>query len=111
MVAAAPTPQRHGHASPAVKYIALVQDGREDLRPLESHFGAWVVSALCLALAHLRRDITVGCVAPRAAVVEFGGAGYFRGRPPDDPLVSADHERLSAAVEVRVVPARAAVAR
>ncbi len=36
--------QRHGRASPAVKYIALIQDGREDLRPLESHFGAWVVS-------------------------------------------------------------------
>jgi hypothetical protein len=36
--------QPHGRASPAVKYIALVQDGREDLRPLDSHFGAWVVS-------------------------------------------------------------------
>jgi tetratricopeptide (TPR) repeat protein len=35
---------RHGRASPAIKYIALLQDGREDLRPLESHFGAWVVS-------------------------------------------------------------------
>jgi predicted negative regulator of RcsB-dependent stress response len=34
----------HGRASPAVKYIALIQDGREDLRPLESHFGFWVVS-------------------------------------------------------------------
>ncbi len=36
--------QPRGRASPAVKYIALIQDGREDLRPLESHFGAWVVS-------------------------------------------------------------------
>jgi hypothetical protein len=36
--------ERHGRASPAVKYIALIQDGREDLRPLESHFGFWVVS-------------------------------------------------------------------
>jgi predicted negative regulator of RcsB-dependent stress response len=36
--------QPHGRAAPAVKYIALIQDGREDLRPLESHFGAWVVS-------------------------------------------------------------------
>lgn len=34
----------HGRASPAVKYIALIQDGRDDLRPLESHFGFWVVS-------------------------------------------------------------------
>jgi tetratricopeptide (TPR) repeat protein len=33
----------HGRASPAVQYIALIQDGREDVRPLESHFGAWVV--------------------------------------------------------------------
>jgi predicted negative regulator of RcsB-dependent stress response len=36
--------QPHGRSSPAVKYIALIQDGQEDLRPLESHFGAWVVS-------------------------------------------------------------------
>jgi predicted negative regulator of RcsB-dependent stress response len=36
--------QPHGRATPAVKYIALIQDSREDLRPLESHFGAWVVS-------------------------------------------------------------------
>ncbi|HKD88555.1 MAG TPA: hypothetical protein VKB62_08505 [Streptosporangiaceae bacterium] len=34
---------RHGRASPAVKHIALIQHGREDVRPLESHFGAWVV--------------------------------------------------------------------
>jgi hypothetical protein len=33
----------HGHAAPAVKSIALIQDGREDVRPLESHFGAWVI--------------------------------------------------------------------
>jgi hypothetical protein len=33
----------HGRASPAVKYIALIQAGREDLRPLQSHFGAWVI--------------------------------------------------------------------
>jgi Tfp pilus assembly protein PilF len=33
----------YGHAAPAVKSIALIQDGREDLRPLESHFGAWVI--------------------------------------------------------------------
>ena len=33
----------HGRASPAVRYIALIQDGREDLRPLQSHFGAWVI--------------------------------------------------------------------
>lgn len=33
---------RHGRAAPAVQYIALLQDDREDLRPLESHFGAWV---------------------------------------------------------------------
>ena len=33
----------HGQAGPAVAYLALIQDGREDRRPLESHFGAWVV--------------------------------------------------------------------
>jgi tetratricopeptide (TPR) repeat protein len=36
--------QPHGRAAPAVKYVALIQDGQEDLRPLDSHFGAWVVS-------------------------------------------------------------------
>lgn len=34
---------RHGRAGPGVKYIALIQDGREDIRPLHSHFGAWVI--------------------------------------------------------------------
>lgn len=38
-----PAAVRTGGASRAVKYIALIQDGREDRRPLESHFGAWVV--------------------------------------------------------------------
>ncbi len=32
-----------GRAAPAVKQIALIQDGHEDRRPLTSHFGAWVV--------------------------------------------------------------------
>jgi hypothetical protein len=32
-----------GRAVPAVKQIALIQDGHEDRRPLESHFGAWVI--------------------------------------------------------------------
>jgi len=27
---------------PQVKYLAVVQDGRKDRGPLESHFGAWV---------------------------------------------------------------------
>jgi hypothetical protein len=34
---------RHGRAAPAVKNLAVIQDGREDVRPLESHFGAWVI--------------------------------------------------------------------
>ena len=29
--------------APAVTAIGLIQNGREDLRPLQSHFGAWVV--------------------------------------------------------------------
>ena len=32
-----------GRAAPAVKQIALIQDGYQDRRPLESHFGAWAV--------------------------------------------------------------------
>ena len=33
----------HGRVAPAVKEIGLIQNGHEDRRPLESHFGAWVV--------------------------------------------------------------------
>lgn len=32
-----------GIASPDVKYLALLQDGQEDRRPLDNHFGAWVI--------------------------------------------------------------------
>jgi len=32
-----------GLASPEIKHLAVIQDGSEDRRPLESHFGAWVV--------------------------------------------------------------------
>jgi tetratricopeptide (TPR) repeat protein len=32
-----------GRARPEVRQLALTQGGREDRRPLESHFGAWVV--------------------------------------------------------------------
>jgi hypothetical protein len=32
-----------GRVEPAVKQIALIQDGHEDRRELESHFGAWAV--------------------------------------------------------------------
>jgi hypothetical protein len=32
-----------GRAAPAIKYLAVIKDGHEDRRPLESHFGAWVV--------------------------------------------------------------------
>jgi tetratricopeptide (TPR) repeat protein len=35
----------HGTASGAVKDLALIQDGHEDRRPLDNHFGAWVVRA------------------------------------------------------------------
>jgi hypothetical protein len=33
----------HGRVGPAVTQIALIQDGHEDRRPLESHLGAWVI--------------------------------------------------------------------
>jgi hypothetical protein len=32
-----------GRAAPEVKHLAVIRDGHEDRRPLESHFGAWVV--------------------------------------------------------------------
>jgi TolA-binding protein len=32
-----------GRAAPEVRYLAVVKDGHEDRRTLESHFGAWVV--------------------------------------------------------------------
>ena len=32
-----------GLAAPGIKHLAVIQDGSEDRRPLESHFGAWVV--------------------------------------------------------------------
>jgi TolA-binding protein len=35
----------HGTATPAVKYLALIHDGHEDRRPLDNHFGAWVIRA------------------------------------------------------------------
>jgi TolA-binding protein len=35
----------HGTAAPAVKYLALIQDGEEDRRGLDNHFGAWVIRA------------------------------------------------------------------
>lgn len=28
-----------------MKYLALIQDGHEDRRPLDNHFGAWVICA------------------------------------------------------------------
>jgi hypothetical protein len=28
-----------------VKYLALIHDGHEDRRPLDNHFGAWVIQA------------------------------------------------------------------
>ena len=33
----------HGRVGPTVTHLVLVQDGREDRRPLDSRFGAWVV--------------------------------------------------------------------
>jgi hypothetical protein len=32
-----------GNLSPSVKYLTVIQDGQQDYRPLQSHFGAWVV--------------------------------------------------------------------
>ena len=38
-----PAMVEHGRVGPTIAQIALIQDGHEDCRPLESHFGAWVV--------------------------------------------------------------------
>lgn len=35
----------HGTADASVKYLALIQDGHQDRRPLDNHFGAWIVRA------------------------------------------------------------------
>lgn len=32
-----------GYVSPEVKYLAVIQDGQQNYRPLQSHFGAWTV--------------------------------------------------------------------
>jgi hypothetical protein len=32
-----------GRAAPDVRYLAVIKDGREDRRPLDSHFGAWII--------------------------------------------------------------------
>jgi hypothetical protein len=37
-----PASTAHGYVGPEVKYLAIIQDGRQDLRPLQSHFGAWI---------------------------------------------------------------------
>ncbi|MHB1431711.1 MAG: tetratricopeptide repeat protein [Streptosporangiaceae bacterium] len=33
----------YGTAATAVTHIALIQDGQEDRRPLQNHFGAWII--------------------------------------------------------------------
>jgi tetratricopeptide (TPR) repeat protein len=32
-----------GRAGPDVRYLAVIKNGQEDRRPLDSHFGAWIV--------------------------------------------------------------------
>jgi hypothetical protein len=33
----------HGRVIPDARELSLIQDGHEDRRPLDSHFGAWIV--------------------------------------------------------------------
>jgi hypothetical protein len=33
----------HGRVAPTVAEIGLIQSGHEDRRPVDSHFGAWIV--------------------------------------------------------------------
>jgi len=37
------TTRRLIRCAPEVKYLAVIKDGHEGQRPLESYFGAWVV--------------------------------------------------------------------
>ena len=56
----------HGTAASAVRQIALIQDGHEDRRPLNSHFGAWVIctehSAPCNVAALDQDDAVLGSI-------------------------------------------------
>jgi DnaJ-domain-containing protein 1 len=56
----------HGTAAPAVRQIALIQDGHEDRRPLDSHFGAWIVctehSTPCNVTALDQNDAVLGSI-------------------------------------------------
>ena len=38
-----PASTAFGHVSPDVKYLAVIQDGQQDYRPLQSHFGTYLV--------------------------------------------------------------------
>jgi hypothetical protein len=38
-----PASTAFGHVSPEVKYLAVIQGGEYDYRPLHSHFGTWIV--------------------------------------------------------------------
>jgi tetratricopeptide (TPR) repeat protein len=37
------TTMMHGRVTPDARELSLIQDGHEDTRPLDSHFGAWIV--------------------------------------------------------------------
>jgi hypothetical protein len=59
---------QHGRAAHAVRYLAVIQDGKEDLRPLESHFGAWVVCTDQLSSAEIEARDADGNVLDRTSI-------------------------------------------
>jgi hypothetical protein len=53
-----------GHVSPAVRYLAVIQDDRQDYRPLHSHFGAGSYAPSNPAASMSRRSTTrASCLA------------------------------------------------
>jgi tetratricopeptide (TPR) repeat protein len=63
-----------GRAAPNVKYLAIIRDGREDRRPLESHFGAWIVCTEQLG------PFEIAAIDENGAVLS---SISHDGRPPD----------------------------
>jgi hypothetical protein len=74
-----------GHVSPAVKYLAVIQDGHQDYRPLQSHFGAW---AVCV------ENRAASTSLPSAATASSSSASSTRPRSTDsDGHLARIHDR------------------
>ena len=85
----------HGRISPAVKQLALIQNGHEDRRLLESHFGAWVV---CTELP--------GPISRRRPRREGHRAGRNRGMTPAS-MRERSEDQLCCSRPIRMTTRRA----